>query len=419
MRPKQLRCGLGTAGAVLLGLALAASSWAQDPFDPSDKPIAFAGDGPNSEDRLVDNKPRLYKVRHKGVEHKRPPQRPPRKAVEDEKKPTFSWKDGTSTFVFDKGTVNISTRLQGRWTHTNPEARGPTDAVRLQRARTEFEGWFYREELTYELQLNWIGDPNVIRTLNLNWDPSKRRSFQLKVGQFKVPFGRQRLTSSGSQQFVDRSIVSSEFTQGLDIGMQLWGVLANSTVEYRAGIFNGKGESELTNKNGKYQYNARLMFQPFGDVKYSEGDFESKTKPLLAIAGNFEQNDLRGSTVSDRLKRTIGGMDGVFKYKGFSAFGEAFRGEFESETGTTFNSNGYHFQAGYFLIKDLVEVAGRYASLDPSDATANDDRREVGVALNYFLNKHYLKAQADFRQIEDEARQAKDRQVRLQLQVTF
>ena len=250
MRPKRLRYGLGIAGAVLLGVALATSSWAHDAVDTSDKPG-------------------LYKVKHKGVEHKRPP----RKAAKEEKKPKLSWKDGTSTIVFDKGTVNLSTRLQGRWTHTNSAARGPTDAVRLQRARTEFEGWFYKEELTYELLLNWIGDPSVIRTLALNWDPSTRRSVQVKVGQFKVPFGRQRLTSSGSQQFVDRSIVSDEFTQGHDIGLQLWGVLANSTVEYRAGIFNVKGASELTNQNGKYQYTARLMFQPFGDVKYSEGDF--------------------------------------------------------------------------------------------------------------------------------------------------
>ena len=39
-------------------------------------------------------------------------------------------------------------------------------------------------------------------------------------------------------------------------------------------------------------------FQPFGDVKYSESDFESRGKPLLAVAGQFERNDLHGFGVT-------------------------------------------------------------------------------------------------------------------------
>jgi hypothetical protein len=84
-----------------------------------------------------------------------------------------------------------------------------------------------------------------------------------------------------------------------------------------------------------------------------------------------------------------------------------------------FNSNGWHGQAGYFLKRNVFEVALRYATYDPTDRTANNDRTEVGGALNYFINKHYLKLQADFRQLEDKAQKTKNKELRIQSQVMF
>ncbi len=342
-------------------------------------------------------------------------------------------------FEGEQGSVEILNRAQFRWTDTMPDDSvrlGGTDApgdakgqFRIRRAKTEISGWVWKKELTYELQLSWAGpEPGAstqtpLEDLVLSWDASKDGTFKVTFGQFKVPFGRQEMTSSGRQQFCDRDLLSFEFTRGRDIGVQLEGRLAKGKLEYAAGIFNGNPASRLGNDNDEYQYNARVVFQPWGRVGYAEGDFESKDRPLLAVAAQFEHNDQRGAASSidpiTELKTVILGADVVFKYKGFSAFAEYFGRERQPASGPSFSSPGWHAQAGYFLKRHVLEAALRYAHWDPSDETRDDEQVERGIALNYFFRKHGLKLQCDFREVEDRIQVVKNRELRVQAQVMF
>ena len=342
---------------------------------------------------------------------------------------------GHTLWEGEGGSIALLNRAQFRWTDERPDERlqlpgttGPGSAkgsFRIRRAKTELTGWVYRRELTYELQLSWAGpEPGASTTspledFILNWDVSKDKRFQVAVGQFKVPLGRQELTSSSRQQFADRDLLSGEFTRGRDIGLQAWGLLAKGKLEYRAGIFNGNPASRLDNDNDKYQRSARLTFQPFGDVRYSESDFESRTRPLLAVAGQWEHNDLAGATNGDDLDTRILGVDAVFKYRGLFLFAEYFDRHRRPESGAAFQSNGFHAQAGYFLVRDRFEVAGRWAGYDPSDAIPDNDRTEVGGVASYYVSGHNLKFQADFRKIGDDSRRTSIREIRLQTQVVF
>ena len=334
------------------------------------------------------------------------------------------------------GSVALLNRVQVRWTDEMPDDRlqlpgteGPGSSkgsFRIRRAKTELTGWVWRRELTYELQLSWAGaEPGTSTTspledFILNWDASKNQRFQIAVGQFKVPLGRQEMTSSNRLEFADRDLLSGEFSRGRDVGVQLWGLLGKGKVEYRAGIFNGNPAARPENDNDKYQFNARLMFQPFGDVRYSESDFESRDgKPLLAVAGEYERNNQHGSTNIDDLDTRIFGLDAVFKYHGLFLFAEYFARHRTPETSPEFDSNGFHAQAGYFLIRDRLEVAARWAGYDPSDLIPDNDRKEVGGVVNYYFNRHNLKLQADFRQIDDDGRETKNQELRVQAQVVF
>src|SRR5262249_41655967 len=336
----------------------------------------------------------------------------------------------------DGGSVALLNRVQIRFTDEMPDSKfqlpgtaGPgvsKGSFRIRRAKTELTGWVWRRELTYELQLSWAGpEPGTSTTsaledFILNWDASKNGRFQISAGQFKVPLGRQELTSSNKQLFADRDILSGEFSRGRDIGVQLWGLLAHDKVTYYAGIFNGNAAARLENDNDKYQYNARLLFQPFGDAKYSESDFESKDHPLFAIAGEFESNNLHHATNADDLDTRIFGLDGVFKYKGVFLFAEYFWRHRTPEVAPAFDSNGFHAEASVFLVRDKLEVGARWAGYDPSDLIPDNDRTEVGGVVNYYLNKHNLKLQGDFRQIEDDSSlDRKSKELRIQCQVVF
>ncbi|HEV2847201.1 MAG TPA: hypothetical protein VG477_20260, partial [Thermoanaerobaculia bacterium] len=168
-----------------------------------------------------------------------------------------------------------------------------------------------------------------------------------------------------------------------------------------------------------FQYNARVTFQPLGDVKYSESDFESTDRPLFAIAGQYESNDRTGATTSVDVDREIVGGDLVFKFKGFSVFGELFEATDDPETGLDKDLSGFNVQAGMFLIRNKFEIAARLAELDLNSDLDNDEQEERGLALNYFWNKHAHKLQLDYRQLENKATNREDDEVRLQYQVIF
>lgn len=353
------------------------------------------------------------------------------------------WKEGETVFETDTFRLGLSNRVQFRFTDQFPDDKvqipgtaQPGDAIgsfRIRRAKSQLAGHFWKPEITFELQIGWAGSDSTggsstfsgIEDAMLNWDASRKGTFQIRAGQYKVPFGRQEMTSSEKQQFVERSILSGEFTRSRDVGVSVWGRAAEGKLEYWAGVFNGNGRNKPINDNNKYQYDARILFQPWGDVKYSEGDFESKDKPLLAIAFGFEKNNLAGSSsappgslLSNFDDKVLSG-DVVFKYKGFSVYGEYFSRKREPERGPGFHSDGWQIQSGYFLKRDAFELAFRYAGWDPTDQKDGDDQSEIGGAANYYFLKHRFKLQTDYRSIQDDTRDQTDQELRAQLQFVF
>ncbi len=358
--------------------------------------------------------------------------------------------DGATTLTLDNAELSLSNRIQFRFTEEIPAGNvrlpGTTSdgqskpSFRIRRAKTTLEGWFWKKELTFEVQLSWAGPEAGASTLTpledarLTWDASKKGSFKVTIGQFKVPLGRQEMTSSGRLQFADRSLLSGEFSRGRDVGIQVHGRVSNNKVEYFAGVFNGNSASRTSNDNTKLQYNARVSVEPFGKVTLSESAFEGWDKPLLALAAQFENNDLSGATNLTDLNTTILGADLVYKYKGFSLFAEYFSrkrtpeaisgGSSNSSGAATpssgsYHSNGYNVQAGYFLKRDKLEIAARFAGYDPADKIPSNNRRETGGVFNYFILKHAVKVVADFRALRDDLVKETTKELRIQAQFTF
>jgi len=362
--------------------------------------------------------------------------------------PAAALPQGITLFENDRGSLTITSRAQFRFTYEKPdddvqltgtdvpgEGKG---AFRIRRAKTELSGWVWRKSLVYELQLSWAGpEPGAstqtpLEDMYLRWDITGDARVRLTGGQFKVPLGRQEMTSSAYLQFADRDILSGEFTRGRDVGIMFDGLLSRGKIAYAAGMFNGNPASRLGNDNEAFQYNARLVYQPFGPVRYSESDFESGLRsemdasgsapggrPVVAFGLQAERNDLHGagSRVND-FDTTIIGGDVVFKVRGLSLFAEYFGRSRKPETGPSFRSDGWHAQAGYFLVRDRLEAAARYARFNAS-AAPDDDVMEAGAAINYFLRKHALKVQGDLRRLENENRGTTSHELRVQTQVMF
>lgn len=330
-----------------------------------------------------------------------------------------SWRDGKTSFDFENAQLKLSNRLQFRFSLLDNEGNPATGSFRIRRFKTKLEGWAYSKNLTFELQLNWAED-KPLDDANAAYDlTGGRKRLVIKGGQFKVPFGRQELTSAFDLQFPDRSLVSTEFARGRDIGVQLSGLAAAGTVDWRVGVFNGAGRNATANDNSKLQYDARVTWQPWGEVRYTEGDLVPSPRPLLAVAAQYERNDRRGATAANDLKRSVWGGDVVFKYRGWSVFAEYFHAHDTPEIGLPYTRKGFNLQLGYALIPSKLELATRWAELDPTDLRHNDLKRETGLAITYCFNLHAHKLQADLRRIDDGLLKKTSNELRLQYQVVF
>jgi phosphate-selective porin OprO/OprP len=327
----------------------------------------------------------------------------------------------------------------------------------MNRVKIYFNGYTLTPDLTYKLQLN-VTQGNVLSTgktieeayVNYRF----RDEIQVRFGQDKVPFARQFIVSSNAQEFVDLSHVATAFAPGYDFGLMLHGKIAGGLVAYNAGVFGGVGQgtAQVTNDNA---ITARIAVNPLGDMNYVEADVDNTEKPRLSVGANYYGDTVKNGATSnlnifsgtgwigigaplmtgtgkfgatEKLNINTAGFDGAFKWRGLYAQGEYFIGQADGQTSrNTLRSQGFYGQTGYFVIPKYLEVAARYAYLDPNRNVANDHWIETTGAVSWYLNKHNLKVQADYTDIHKQAALAfnsgpkatDDKRVRLQAQIIF
>ena len=364
----------------------------------------------------------------------------------------------TFTSPDDKFQLSLGGRIQTRYTFTNLEDNSKaTDSSKWanQRMRIWMKGYAYTKDLTYFLNTNFGTTESNKNILDAYLNYRFLDEVQIRVGQSKIPFGRQWLASSAAQQFVDRSFVSDAFRPGYDIGANLHGDIAKGLATYDLGTFGGTGWStpRTTNNNA---IAARLTVNPLGKMDYSESDMEKSQKPLLSVGANYFYDTLQstfktasGTTAASTTLETniinfagtsgwLGkglsnfktteeinvntyGIDAAFKWQGLSATGEYLMGEAKGDkSGTLLKAKGFYAQAGYFIIPQTLEAAFRYAYLDPNRSKSNDLKVETQGAVSWYFNKHNLKLQGDVTNSHDQSKGSTDDMIyRLQATVIF
>lgn len=322
------------------------------------------------------------------------------------KHPYFKSSDG-------KFTLDIKNRVQFRYTYVDPDGGDSIGSFRVRRAKTAFEGTAYGD-WSYKLQAVWSGSATTLEDAEFRY--TRNKMAQLWLGQGKAFFGRQELTSSGKQQFVDRSIASSRFAPGRDQGIGLIGVNENKTFEYNVGIYNGNGSNKSADDNDDKMVIGRLVFTPFGEYKLEESalDYPDSGKLAIGISALSTTNGT-GAAQSDVTRL---GAEFGYKIHGFNVVAEYYDEEADPKVGATADTNGYYVQLGFLFPNKKFEIAGRYAVVSP-DTTIDMDKIESGVALSYYLKKHDYKFQIDFRNLEDKFKDTDDTEIRAQLQIAF
>ena len=366
-----------------------------------------------------------------------------------------SYKVGDGLKIGDgNNLVHLQGRVQGRFTYNLLEGAADNDTWAIQRGKIKIEGFTLEKKLKFGFQMNLStraratttavcgtptdadGDGQIDTCAATNAVTTESTTglatledyyvdyvpfsfFGVKIGQFKVPFLMQELTSSGKQQFVDRSLSTGFFNLSRDLGVTLHCDFWEKGLNYNLFFMNGDGINTI-NRNQSLMAGVRLEYPILGEYKPSESDTDDSQEHNLGVGLAYAFNELGSAfvngTVPAGAKMSLGTLDVGYKYKGFSFQGAGMISR--SHDTAKLTNYGWNAQVGYFIVPKKFEVAVRSAGTVFSNALPN--QYEYAAALNYFIAGHGIKLQTDYALImNNRGLNLNDHRVRTQVQVIF
>ena len=386
-----------------------------------------------------------------------------------QKPPTYNKKG----FHFESADGLFSTNLQWRaqMRFANPDDSDPRVASKftdpendrnnfeMRRLRMKIGGHGYKKWIKYyfEVDLQPSRDSDDSSTASssriIDWRITVQpwEQFGFRVGQWKINYNRERVDSSGRQQFVERSIVNRVFNIDRQVGLLFKGRLfkgTNAESRYYAGVFNGEGRS-VQNTDTNMMWMGRWQWNFLGrDLKWRQSDVKRHKKPTGQLAFAYAYNkgectrwsssgcgSLDGFSLGneDQFVTKSWVQEFAYKHNGLSIQQEYHEKEIEDrDNGVTYDLEGMYAQAGYFLhevapsVPEQLEMAFRYAYVDhPNKANVLvlNEREEYTICLNYFIAGHNNKITLDYSYLtlDDNNTNAdySDNRVRLQWDISF
>src|SRR5213596_3490004 len=149
------------------------------------------------------------------------------------------------------------------------------DRFRLRRARINLTGDL-AEQFDFKIEGDFEQSDGISSSrtafegtdIFVNWHQFPEA--QIKVGQWKAPFGLEQLTPDTSLYIIERSLATGAITPERQIGIQLWGKpftniwpAQKDLLTYYGGVFNGNGRNINVNDNNNFMFVGRLELQPF------------------------------------------------------------------------------------------------------------------------------------------------------------
>jgi hypothetical protein len=349
------------------------------------------------------------------------------------KNPYFNFKNGIGFATPDSAySINIRFRMQNRllMNSVSDEDLNPGSfEFRVRRCRLVLAGHVYNPKWSYYLQLSFSrGDMdwdmnqasnvntsvNVVRDAMIYYKPFK--NMQIGFGQTKLPGNRQRVVSSGSLQFYDRSPANANFTLDRDAGFfasYFFNIGKFKTI-IKGAVTSGEGRNSNSSNPG-LAYSGRIEFLPMGDFTdagdYFEGDVAREEKPKLSFGGGFHLNDLAvrtqgqlGRDLYEARSYETYHADLLFKFNGFALSSEYIRRNCDNpvtknsagSTRAVVEGDGINTQISY-CFKSRWEIAARHTLVSPHhDLYASmNENEQYGLGLTKYIMKHKVKVQGN------------------------
>ena len=331
------------------------------------------------------------------------------------------------------------------------------DRFRLRRARINLTGDF-AEQFDFKIEGDFQNSDGISSSrtafeatdIFVNWHQFAEAN--IKVGQWKAPFGLEQITPDQLLFTIERSLPTGAITPERQLGVQIWGKpftnlwpQEKNLVTYYAGIFNGNGRNTTNNDNNNLMYVGRLELLPWqgkvlgqdsslklgGDILNSRDDKGTNISQTLNLLVSTD-GSLSPFTLPGADERTAWSLDAWLNIGPFDLIGEYFQEDVDGRTVAgvrpgfaDFEPSGWYVQGSYFLIPKKVQAVVKWEALNPGQF-GNDGIHSITGGLNYYIHgdaiklmANYVHTWSDFRAAHPQFGDDQFDEVLLRLQVMF
>ena len=312
--------------------------------------------------------------------------------------------------------------------------------IQLKRARLIFSGHAFTSDFSYYIALDGAStSDNDINLLDyfLTYDlghhtgKAEKKTFMMKLGQYKIPFTLARSISGQEFQFADRSVANMFFDANRSLAFGFCGERnpGGQLVTWETALFNGlvTGGAETGSAgslDNSFAFSTRVAAYPTGqwgldalcDYDYHESLATrigtAFTTSKISRLGTTEFNGIRvvdsgaqlGSILPSSAQDYLVSMyclDGSMKYRGFSITGEYYFRNINGFVGIDQSGlfdHGFSMESGYFVMRQKLELLARWSRVVGDSGTLgasvqSADEKAVGAA--WYFRRHSAKLTID------------------------
>lgn len=259
---------------------------------------------------------------------------------------------------------------------------------------------------------------------------------RLRAGKYKGPVGLERLQSGMMLPMMERALPTS-LVPNRDLGVQLYGVLRDGTLEYAAGLFNGAPDGASIDGDGDdlKEFEGRFFLRPFrqtameplqmlgfglgGSFGSARGTASAPNLPTFRTTGQRAFFQYRSGAVADGDHTRLAPQANYY-WRGFGLLGEYTVSSQQVRRGASrrrLDHAAWHVMGSYVLTGEdasyngvlpaklfdpsqghwgALELVARFSRLnvdktafpDLADSAASaESARSWAVGLNWYLNR--------------------------------
>ncbi len=240
------------------------------------------------------------------------------------------------------------------------------DGFSVRRARLSLTGDPLKN-VHYKIQVDAVKSPILLDGL---LEFAFTEAAALRIGQFKVPFSQESLTSSADLDTINRARPVLKLAPGQDIGASGRDIGAaifgrTAILEYTLGVFNGAGINKA-DTNEQKDWAGRVLVHPASFLTFGASVYDGVYSATSAVPG--EKRDRAG------LEMAV--LTGPL----------SFRGEYIRASDGTILKEGWYLQGGYFFLPKKLQGIVKVDSYNPDTSAESVRTSQWTAGLNWLFS---------------------------------